>query len=183
MPRQTKPTAAQRRVDALDDGAAADDITTDMGIAHDHGDGDKTHVHRLGNVEHTHTDDGQAVFEDSRGIGHVDDGRPVRTDTGPPLAALVNRADNGHGHHLDVTITEMVTGLASLAEQTRVADLLRDELGHIVGFGQTLVRMTAQTADRRLVDPDLLRELKVRLDAWAVQRGLLKPVENSDGGS
>lgn len=40
--------------------------TAEMGIAHDHGDGDAHHTHRLGNLRHRHTDDGKVEFEDGR---------------------------------------------------------------------------------------------------------------------
>jgi hypothetical protein len=49
------------------------------GVAHNHGDDDAHHIHRLGNITHTHDEDGRPVFEG-------DDGQPV-TDDGQPLPA------------------------------------------------------------------------------------------------
>ena len=152
---------------------AAEDDTIDAGIEHDHGNGDAHHSHRLGHLEHTHNDDGHAVFPpDANGIEHVDDGRPVRTD------ALAKT--NGSDHPVDTTIASVVTGLAALAEQRHAAELLVKENDYVVGFAEVLVKATAQMADRRPVDEDILRDLKNRLDAWAIERGLYKP---NGGGS
>lgn len=41
---------------------AATADTAELGIAHDHGDGDTRHVHRLGNVPHDHDADGGAII-------------------------------------------------------------------------------------------------------------------------
>jgi hypothetical protein len=56
-------------------GAKPDDKTTEMGVAHDHGDGAKNHLHRLGDLPHLHADDGKAVLLDEQG-------RPLFADEG-----------------------------------------------------------------------------------------------------
>jgi hypothetical protein len=47
------------------------------GVAHNHGDDDAHHIHRLGNITHTHDDDGRLVFEGDDGQPVVDDGQPL----------------------------------------------------------------------------------------------------------
>jgi hypothetical protein len=61
MAGQRKPTGGQ-----LPRKDAAGANTTEMGVAHDHGDSDTRHVHRLGLLPHHHTDDGHVEFDDGR---------------------------------------------------------------------------------------------------------------------
>jgi hypothetical protein len=63
------------------------------GIDHDHGDGDAHHKHRLGNIDHTHNEDGQAVFEGNDGRSYVDDGQPLPPVDVPGVDAFGSTAE------------------------------------------------------------------------------------------
>jgi hypothetical protein len=75
MARTTKPSADQ---------------TAELGIAHDHGDGDKNHLHRLGDLPHLHDEHGKAILLNEHGEPLFDDATPADPAPAPG------------GHHADV---------------------------------------------------------------------------------